>query len=131
MVTSDTAELKATAVFDGVGGELISLIAPRIPRNSTFWFYGFPAGAAPVSVPSGFDMSKNLTMKPFSNFNTATVRDPAKLKHALGYLHEHIADPLFRTKIDKTFRLDQVQEAMAYETELGAKATLLPQPKSK
>ena len=118
-------ELKTTAVFDGVGGELITRIAPRLPRNSTVWFYGFLAGAAPVSVPSATFMAKNLTMKPFSNFNSATVRDASKLREALEYLQTQIADPLFRTKIGKTFRLDKIREAMAYETKPGAKAVLL------
>jgi NADPH2:quinone reductase len=70
-------------------------------------------------------MAKNLTMKTFSNFNSATVRDTAKLGEALEYLHTQIADPLFRTKIGKTFQLDQIREAMAYETQPGAKAVLL------
>jgi NADPH:quinone reductase len=118
-------ELKTTAVFDGAGGELITRIAPRLPRNSTVWFYGFLAGAAPVSVPSATFMAKNLTMKPFSNFNSATVRDRPRLKEALEYLHAQIADPLFRTRIGKTFQLDQIREAMAYETQPGAKAVLL------
>lgn len=118
-------ELKTTAVFDGAGGELITRIAPRLPRNSTIWFYGLLAGTAPVSLPSGMFMTKNLTMKPFSNFNSATVRDMAKLREALGYLHTQIADPLFRTKVGKTFRLDQIREAMAYETKPGAKEVLL------
>jgi NADPH:quinone reductase-like Zn-dependent oxidoreductase len=47
-----TEELKTTAVFDGVGGEIITRIAPRLPRNATIWFYGFLAGATPVSVAS-------------------------------------------------------------------------------
>ena len=118
-------ELKTTAVFDGVGGALITRIAPCLPRNATVWFYGFLAGLVPVSVSSATFMTKNLTMKPFSNFNSATVRDTAKLQEALEYLHTQIADPLFRTKIGKVFRLDQIREAMAYETELGAKAVLL------
>ena len=121
------AELKTTAVFDGVGGDLITRIAPRLPRNSTVWFYGFLAGAVPVAIPSAVFMAKNLTMKPFSNFNSTTVRDAAKLQQALAYLEKHIADPLFRTKVGRTFSLDQIQEAMAYETEPGAKAVLLPQ----
>ena len=75
-------------------------------------------------------MAKNLTMKPFSNFNSATVRDRAKLQHALTYLEKHIADPLFRTKVGRTFCLNQIQEAMAYEADPGAKAILLPQRKS-
>ena len=123
------AELKTTAVFDGAGGELISRIAPRLPRNSTIWFYGFLGGAVPVAVPSAVFMAKNLTMKPFSNFNSSTVRDKTKLQHALEYLREQIADPLFRTKVGSTFRLDQIQEAMAYETQPGTKAVLLPQSK--
>ncbi len=125
-----TAELKTTAVFDGVGGDLITRIVPRLPRNSTVWFYGFLAGATPVTVPSAVYMAKNLTMKPFSNFNSATVRNVTNLKHALSYLQKHMADPLFRTKVGKTFRLDQIQEAMAYEAEPGAKAVLLPQSRS-
>ena len=120
------AELKTTAVFDGAGGDLITRIAPHVPRNSTVWFYGFLAGAAPVVVPSATFMAKNLTMKPFSNFNSATVRDPAKLQRALRYLQEHIGDPLFRTKIGRTFRFDEIGEAMTYETEPGSKAVLLP-----
>ncbi len=123
------AELKATAVFDGVGGDLITRIAPHVPRNSTVWFYGFLAGAAPVAVPSATFMAKNLTMRPFSNFNSATVRDPAKLQRALGYVQEHIADPLFRTKVGRTFRLDEIGEAMTYEKEPGSKAVLLPRSK--
>ena len=70
-------------------------------------------------------MAKNLTMKPFSNFNSATVRDTATLREALESLRTQIADSLFRTKIGKTFRLDQIREAMAYETQPGAKAVLL------
>ena len=120
------AELKTTAIFDGAGGDLITRIAPRLPRNSTVWFYGFLGGAAPVAVASAIFMAKNLTMKPFSNFNSATVRNPAKLQRALAYLQEHIADPLFRTKVGQTFRLDQISLAMVYEVEPGTKAVLLP-----
>lgn len=134
LVTSDDAfdaqfeqlsdQMSTTAVFDGVGGELITRIAPYLPRNSTI-FYGFLAGTTPVSVPSATFMAKNLTMKPFSNFNSKTVSDQAKLQDALTYLHTQIADPLFKTKIGTTFQLKQIHEAMAYETKPGAKAVLL------
>ena len=38
-------ELKTTAVFDGVGGELITRIARWPPRTSNIWFYGFLVGS--------------------------------------------------------------------------------------
>lgn len=125
------AELNTTAVFDGAGGDLITRIAPLLPRNSTVWFYGFLAGAAPVAVPSMTFMVKNLTMRSFSNFNSATVRDPAELQRALGYLQEHIADPLFRTKVGRTFQLDEIRDAMTFEAEPGSKAVLLSRPEKR
>lgn len=121
-------KLKATAVFDGVGGELISRIVPLLPVNSGVWFYGFLAGASPISIPTGLFMSKNLVMQRFSNFNSATVRDADRLREALRNLQERIGDPLFHTRVGATFRLDQVQEAMAYETTPGRKAVLVMKP---
>ena len=41
-------QLKTTAVFDGVGGELISRIAPHLPADTTISLYGFPAGLASI-----------------------------------------------------------------------------------
>ena len=76
-------------------------------------------------MPSLTIMAKNLTKKTFSNFNCATVCDMAKLREALEYLQPQTADPPFRTKIGKTFRRDQICEAMAYETLPGANAVLL------
>jgi len=119
-------QLQTTAVFDGVGGEIIDRIAPQLPMNSTLWFYGFLAGSTPVSVPSTLFMMKNLTMQPFSNFNSVTVRD--RLAQALAFVQEAIGDPLFRTKIGKTFGLEQIAQAMAYESTPGAKAILVTKP---
>jgi NADPH:quinone reductase-like Zn-dependent oxidoreductase len=122
-------ELQTTAVFDGVGGELISSIAPLLPVNSNVSIYGFLGGPAPVSIPTGLFMSKNLVMQRFSNFNSATVRDTKRLREALRKLSQRIGDPLFRTKIGQTFRLDQIHEAIAYETTPGRKAVLLMRAK--
>jgi NADPH:quinone reductase-like Zn-dependent oxidoreductase len=118
--------LKATAVFDGVGGDLITRIAPRLPVNSTVYFYGFLARDAPISLPSVTFMAKNLTMKRFSNFESATVKDPLKLAAALTELERLIDDPLFRTRGGQEFGFDQIDEAMRFETAPGAKAVLVP-----
>ena len=121
-------ELQTTAVFDGVGGQLVSRITPLLPVNSTVSFYGFLAGAAPISVATGLFMSKNLVMERFSNFNSPTVRDMDRLRDALKKLAQHIGNPLFRTRIGQTFRLDQIHEAIAYERTPGRKAVLLVKP---
>ena len=120
------ATLGTTAVFDGVGGELVSALAPVLPMNSTVYFYGFLAGAKPVSVPSVLFMRQNLTLRRFSNFESATVRDPAKLDAALKDLQACVDDPLFDTRIGQEFRFDQFEAAMAYEAIPGAKAVFVP-----
>ncbi len=44
------AELGATAVFDGVGGALISRLIGILPRRSSIFFYGFLSGVEEAAV---------------------------------------------------------------------------------
>lgn len=120
-----STELGTTAVFDGVGGDLITGIAPSLPMNSTIYFYGFLGGAAPVSIPSVLFMMKNLSMRRFSNFESRTVKEPAKLAAALKTLEGVIDDPMFMTRTGKEFHYDQIELAMAYGSPDGAKAVLV------
>ncbi len=119
------AELGTTAVFDGVGGDLLTKIAPNLPMNSTIYFYGFLGGAAPVSIQSVLFMMKNLSMKRFSNFESRTVKEQAKLIAALKALAGVIDGAIFTTRIGREFRYDQIELAMAYESVDGAKAVLV------
>ena len=119
------AELGTTAVFDGVGGELTSRIAPTLPMYSAIYFYGFLGAAAPVTISSLLIMAKNLVLKRFSNFASATVADPQRLAAAITYLEGVIDDPLFQTRVGKEFAFDQIDAAMSYEAKPGAKAVLV------
>ncbi len=120
------AALGTTAVFDGVGGALTSRIAPHLPMNSTIYFYGFLGGAEPIALPSLLFMAKNLVLRRFSNFESATVKDSQALVAALKDLEGAIEDPMFRTRIGQVFRFDQIDQAMGYEAKPGAKAVLIP-----
>jgi NADPH:quinone reductase len=119
-----SAKLEATAVFDGVGGRLLSDVATSLPVNSTIWCYGFLDSISPVSFPTALIMMKNLTLRRFSNFESATVRDRGRLEAALQALEPLIDDPLYRTRIGQTFVYEQIEAAMAYEGRGGAKAIL-------
>ncbi|WP_347557839.1 zinc-binding dehydrogenase [Robbsia sp. KACC 23696] len=119
------ARLEATAVFDGIGGELLGRIAPALPMNATIYCYGFLGGPSGIAIPSVLFMMKNLTIRRFSNFESRTVKAPTRLIAALHALEEVIADPIFRTKIGETFRYDQIEQAMAYEEREVKKAILV------
>jgi NADPH:quinone reductase len=120
------AQLGTTAVFDGVGGELTTRIAPHLPMSSVIFFYGFLGASAPVTVSTFVLMSKDLVLRRFSNSVSPTVADPQRLEAAIGFLEDVIADPLFRTRFGKEFSFEEIDAAMAYETTPGAKALLVP-----
>jgi NADPH2:quinone reductase len=120
------AELGTTAVFDGVGGELTSRIAPTLPMYSAIYFYGFLGAAAPVTISSLLIMAKNLVLKRFSNFASDTVAGPQRLTAAITYLEGVIDDPLFHTRVGKEFAFAHIDAAMAHEATPDAKAVLVP-----
>jgi NADPH:quinone reductase len=123
-LTELASKLEATAVFDGIGGHLLSDVATALPMNSTIGCYGFLDAVSPVSFPTALVMMKNLVIRRFSNFESATVREPGKLEAALQALEPLIGDRLYRTQIGERFACEQIEAAMAYEGPNGAKAIL-------
>src|SRR5450830_1710570 len=79
-LAAPAAEWGTTALFDGVGGALLGDVA-----------------AAPPAIHTSLLMIKNLTIRRFSNFESATVKQPARLVAALKVLQGLIADPMFAT----------------------------------
>lgn len=120
------ADLGTTAVFDGLGGDLLTRILPRLPMNSTAYIYGFMGGPVPISLPATLLMGRNLIVRRFSNLESATVSKPDALAAAINDIEGLIDDPLFVTRIGKEFNFDQVYEAMSYEATSGARAILVP-----
>lgn len=110
---SKAKELGATAVFDGVGGALISKMLGVLPARSSIFFYGFLSGAEKVEFSSATVMMKNFTFKRFSNFDTVAVKE--RLGDTLLALEECIEDPIFRTSLGKEFAPQEIEAALEYE----------------
>ena len=92
--------------------------------NSTIYSYGFMAGPEPVVFPTALLVTRNLMLKPFGNFTTATVQDPQRLAAALATLSGVVDHPAFKTRIGAVFPLDQIDQAM--KTEGESKSVLVP-----
>lgn len=118
--------LEATAVFDGVGGSLISRLLPVLPLQSNLFCYGFLSGPETMSFHSSLLMMKDLTIRRFSNFESPSVKDPRNLAAMLAELETCIDDPAFRTRIGRTFALSEFEAALRYGASDGAKAVFLP-----
>jgi NADPH2:quinone reductase len=82
------------------------------------------AGPEPVSFPTVVLITKNIIMKGFSNFASATVQNPERLAAALTLLSGMVDHSAFKTRIGRIFTLEQIGPAMKAETE--AKSILVP-----
>lgn len=120
------AELQTTAVFDGLGGAVLTQLLPNLPMNSTIYIYGFLGGPVPISLPTMLVMGKNLTLRRFANLESSTVSSRQALAVAMKEIEILIDDPLFKTRIGREFRFDEIDQAMSYEETPGARAVLVP-----
>ena len=117
------AALNTTAVFDGVGGDLLSeLITAAVP-GTTVYAYGFLGGPAPVSFHSGV-LTKGITIKGFSNFKTETVQDHEQLAEALEAISTVVDLPFFQFKAGKRFGLEEIEAALSYVSPDSSKAMI-------
>lgn len=117
-------QLKTTAVFDGVGGGLLSEILESAPPATTVYAYGFLGGSTPVSFHTGI-LIKGITIKGFSNFQTETVQDSRQLAAALDAISQVIQLPHFRFKAGAKFKLEDIDQALTFAGDGGGKALLI------
>ena len=118
-----SAELKTTAVFDGVGGALLSEILELAQAGTTIYAYGFLGGGTSVSFHTGI-LVKGITIKGFSNFKTETVQDHAQLAVALEEISKMLHLPHFKFNIGKKFSFDEIDQALSYVASRAGKAVL-------
>lgn len=114
-------QFNATAIFDGVGGRLLTEIVDQIPFNSSIYSYGFLDGDAAFSFSTKVLM-RGITIQGFSNFRTPTVRDDENLAAALSDISQVIHMPHFKTKTGKQFSFREANEALAFSSQEGKAA---------
>ena len=117
--------LGATAVFDGLGGELIGRIVPALPTGGTVYVAGIMNASTPAVFSTMHIVEKNLTIKRFSVLETETALDPEKLAAASRDIEALIDDPLLATRIGEEFRFEQIYDAMEYDSSAGLRAVLV------
>ena len=106
--------LSATAIFDGTGGETLTRIFPLIPANSVIYSYGYIGDAVPFAFHTSMMSVKNISIRSFSNLATDTVKNSDNLEKALKDMGAIIHMPHFKTKIGKKFKLEEINDALAY-----------------
>ena len=117
-------ELRATAVFDGVGGDLINKLVNILPFGSTVYAYGFLGGDKPLGFPTKVLQMNALTLTYFSISRSPVVLDPQALRSSLIDLRKIIDRPHFKTEIGKKYKMEEINEALQYSSNSGDKAVI-------
>jgi NADPH:quinone reductase-like Zn-dependent oxidoreductase len=123
-LTEMSQALNATAIFDGVGGQTLTKVLPLVPRNSVIYSYGYIGDNEPVTFHASTLAVKNITIKPFANTSTVTVKDPEQLEKAVNEISSLIHMAHFKTKTGQKFSLEEINDALAYSGGNGKKAIL-------
>jgi NADPH:quinone reductase-like Zn-dependent oxidoreductase len=117
----------ATAVFDGVGGTLLTRLVPRLAQRSTVHSYGYLGGHdVPLQLSTVLLVTRGLVLRGFSNFASPTVRDPQNLDAALRHIGELFTLPHCKTLPGRTYTFEQIDEAMAAVGKGEGKPLLVP-----
>jgi hypothetical protein len=69
---------------------------------------------------------RSITITGFSNFRTVTVQDRGRLQQALEEISRMLHLPHFETITGQAFAFHQVNEALQYAAQAGAKSVLDP-----
>ena len=64
-------------------------------------------------MPTASVLGRDLSLSRFTVLDNAAVSDPARLAAALEAVGAVVDDPLLRTRIRETFRLDEIDQALA------------------
>ena len=87
-------------------------------------YNGYLGGETPLTIHT--KQLQGITIKRFSNFNMSTVQNPNNLEQALTDIISIINMLQFKTKIGKKFKLEEVNEALAFSSSTGGKVVLYP-----
>lgn len=99
-----SAQLDATAVFDGVGGALLGHVAKALPQGSTVYCYGFLAGGETLDFASSLLLMKSLTLAPFGVLSPTVTGSGQSEPGAPGASANHRLAP-FQNLVGEDLRL--------------------------
>lgn len=101
----------AALAFDAVAGAMIPALANALKPGGEIIVYGALSDDA-AAMPVHMMMLNGLTVRGFSA-NQVTL-DPTRLRRAVKYIEDRLADGRFKPIIDKRFALDDIATAHAY-----------------
>jgi NADPH:quinone reductase-like Zn-dependent oxidoreductase len=101
-----------TVVFDPIAGSGVNRLAETLAPGGTLFIYGNLSSEPTTPFPLFPALSKGLSVRGYTLFEI--VAQPELRREGEKYIVKHIENGTFKTKIAKTFTLDNIIEAHTY-----------------
>lgn len=112
-VREATAGQEAQLVFDPIAGPGIENLASLLAPQGQLVIYGNLSGQGDATpFPFRHAVGKGLAVRGYLVFET--IRDPARLQAAEGFIGQALANGAIHPVIDRCFALDEIAEAHRY-----------------
>ena len=110
-VQSITGGVGARIIFDPIAGPLLEKLTQAAALGATIFEYGW-LSEAPTCFPVLRALEKALTIRGF--WAMEIVSNPERFARAKRYVYDRLKNGMFRPKIAKTFRFEDVIKAYEY-----------------
>ena len=118
---------QATIAFDAIGGDFSGKVIAAQPPGSICYVYGALGGSTNISV-NMMELAKGKNVSSFSlPLYVEKMAKDGKLGEFLSEVHSKLGTTL-RTNVSKVFKLEEIEEALAYYKENSSKGKVLIQP---
>ncbi|MDR3502274.1 MAG: zinc-dependent alcohol dehydrogenase family protein [Legionella sp.] len=101
----------ARIVFDPIGGPGIEKLAAAVANQGIIFEYG-ALSSEPTPYPLFTALTKGCSIRGYTLFELTST--PHLLAEGVHYVYEHLKNKIFKPKIARTFKLDQIVEAHQY-----------------
>jgi NADPH:quinone reductase-like Zn-dependent oxidoreductase len=106
-----TAGKGARIIFDAIAGKGVEALAQAAAPRGIIFEYGV-LSMEPTPFPLFLALKKGLSVRGY--MLTEITQFPELVKPAVKYVYDHIESGAFKPRIDRTFPLEQIQEAHRY-----------------
>lgn len=117
----------ATMALEAIAGDFTEKVFHALPPNSTLYLYGALSGDSIKNI-NIFYFFQNKTMEVLNIFNySAELTKKGELVDFYKEIHKYLST-IFKSTIQKVFKLEDIKEALAYYEENSSKGKILIQP---
>ncbi|MHA2362567.1 MAG: zinc-dependent alcohol dehydrogenase family protein [Candidatus Hodarchaeales archaeon] len=123
-INSETGNASIKLGFDAISGKATDIIAQSLYKQGTIITYG-ALSQENIQLNMGSFMAKDLTLRSFWLVHWLNQRNPETIQTTYSHIINLITKGDLKAKIDSTYNIENIKEALAHATKEGRNGKIL------